>query len=377
MQACSESGTVAGTADASSDATTGPEGGEDRASIPFDVEAGSLASVPKIYFVHASPDAPPLRFCLGLGPPSEAGVFLVGGGLPAAPAAAAPGYPLAGLYPGAGIAFDDHGIDLDTLVGVFALDATNAAVIASTDDGGTVVPCEGLIGSDGLGTTTDAGGVLRPGRDYWWVGTIPMAAPDQVTTLLAAVTGCVPGDPDASALCPGGYDPGEGNLRLLAWPLDTATTVEAGSIGAQFVQASSEWEAFRQASGGVATVAGFLVPGDGGVPEAGPDASTSPWSSSTLLPVTLDAGFGSLSPPTLASIAGIALDGSTAFGVEVTSATGAAVPPTPFGLPLPAGLSPGTGFAFVLVGNPASSIDEGGVLEGHSPHVLAFPVANP
>jgi hypothetical protein len=377
---CDDAGTVVGASDASADSTTGStEGGDDRVSIPFDVEAGSLASVPDIYFVHASPDAPPLRFCFGLGAPSDAGVYFVAGGLPASPT----------LYPGTGAAFDDHGIDLDTQVEIFALNATNTAVAASTDDGGTVVPCEGLIGSDGLGSTTDAGGVLRPGRDYWWVGTIPMAAPDRTTTLLAAVTGCVPHDPDASALCPAGYDPSEGNLRLLTWSLDTTTTVTAGALGAQFAQASSEWEAFRQANGGT-TVAGFLVPGDGGAPDAAAEASTSPWASSALVPVAVDAGFGSLSPPTLVSIAGLALDGSTAFGAEVTGTTGTPVPPTPFGSALPGALGTGAGFAFVLVGNPAESVvyispidggptssDAGGVLNGHYPHFLAFPVGHP
>ena len=405
VAACGSSSGGATSADAGADSITPADAGADDSSSPgIDVEAGPPIVVPKVYVVNASPDAPPLRFCLGLGAPTEGGAFLVAGGLPATPQLADPGFALPGLYPGFGAALDDHGLDLDTLtLDIFALDATNPAVVASTGDGGTVVPCEGLIGSDGLGAMSDAGGLLRAGRDYWVVGTIPMGALGHGTTWLAAVTGCIPGDVDASTLCPPGYDPNAGDLHLLTWQLDTTTSVAAGALGAQFVQASSEWEAFRQTSGGV-TTAGFLVPGDGGTPEASiGDAAPSPWASYAELPVAPDAGFGSLEPSTLLLVTGLAFDGTTAFGAEVVGSSGI-VPPTPFGWPLPAvqgltwpGGAPdagvlrdGAGFVFVLVGNPASAAmyvnpadggpwaaDAGGVLNGHYPHFLAFPVVNP
>ena len=403
---CGSSSGGASAPDAGLDSTSAAEaGGDDSSSPGIDVEAGPPIVVPTVYVVNASPDAPPLRFCLGLGAPAEGGAFLVAGGQPASPQQPTQGFQLAGLYPGYGAVLDDHGLDLDTLtLDVFALDATNPAVIASTPDGGTATPCEGLIGSDGLGATSDAGGLLRAGRDYWVVGTIPMGALDHGTTWLAAVTGCIPGDVDASTLCPPGYDPTVGSLHLLTWQLDSTTIVAGGAIGAQFVQASSEWESFRQASGGVATTAGFLVAGDGGVPEASTDgAASSPWASFAEIPVARDAGFGSLEPSTLLSVAGLALDAATAFGAEVVGgSSGTALPPTPFAWSLPAvqgltwpGGAPdagvlrgGAGFVFVLVGNPTAAVmyvnpddggpgsaEAGGVVNGHYPHFLAFPTA--
>jgi hypothetical protein len=245
------------------------------------------------------------------------------------------------------------------------------------------------VGTDGLGSTTDGGGVLRPGKDYWLVGAIPMAAPQPTPeTIVVAITGCMAGDPDAGPLCPAGYDPDQGDLALAAWTL-TSTPVPADAIGAQFVQASSEWEAFRQATGG-STVAGFVLPGDASAEGAPP----------VVVPVAVDAGFGSLAPAAPVTVTGIAVDGSTGFGVGMVTAEGGVAPPSPFVWPLPAvqsttwpsgppdgaALAPGAGFVFILVGNPAALApyvdpvdggprppDAGGVLNGHYPHFLALP----
>jgi hypothetical protein len=374
---CDDAGTLV-PIDAGSEATT-PSDAEvpDVPPTDFDGEAVPPASVPTLYVVHASPDAPPLRFCLALGAAREGGVLLVGGSL--APT------PLTPLEPGRAAPLDLRGLDLDGVVEVIALDATHPAVVASTaSDGGPLVPCEGLVGDDGLGSTSDGGGVLRPGRDYWVVGAVPMAAPQPTTTRLAAITGCLAGDPDATLVCPRGYDASTSDLTLLTWALDTSTVVRAGAIGAQFVQASSEWEAFRAANAGT-TMAGFVLPSDAAV----------------AVPVAVDAGFGSLAPGTLATTTGVALDGAAAFGVELVATSGTLVPPSPFAWSLPqvqsttwpagtpegGNVGPGAGFVFVLVGNPAtpspyvdpvdggpSAVDAGGVLNGHYPHFLALPV---
>lgn len=380
LAACDQAGTLV-PGDAGADATEpGDAGLADVAPTDFDGEIVPPASVPAAYVVHASPDAPPLRFCFALGAPRDGGL-LVGGGLPATP--------LDPVAPGLASPLALLGLDLDGVVEVLALDATNPAVVASTGaDGGVLVPCEGLVGTDGLGSTTDGGGVLLPGKDYWLVGAIPMAAPQPTpTTVLVAVTGCVAGDPDAAPVCPSGYDPGQGNLALAAWTV-ASTPVPAGAIGAQLLQASSEWEAFRQATGGT-TVAGFVLAGDASV-EGG-----------TIIgvPVAVDAGFGSLVPAAPVTVTGVPVDGSAGFGVELVTADGGVAPPSPFvwslpavqsatwpsGTPDGAAIAPGAGFVFVLVGNPAatayvdavdggpSTLDAGGVLNGHYPHFLALP----
>ncbi len=360
-----------GTVDASEDFSMPPveAGGDDGPSL-LDVDAGPPIVFPRIYVVNASPDAPPLRFCLGFGAPGEGGAVVVGGGLGATPDQAMAGAAVPGLYPGYGIPFDDHGVDLDTLTTtVFALDATNPVVAANTADGGLEAACEGLVGNDGLGSTSDAGALLLPGRDFWNVGTLPMGVLAHGSTWIAAVTGCLPAETNAATLCPAGYDATAGDLQLLTFQLDTTTQIAPGSIGAQLVMASSEWDDLARASSGV-TSAGFLA----GAGEAG-----------TPLPIATDAGFGALQPAALAQVQGIAFDGTASFYAQITGADGGAVAPTPQSWPLPAVqamswtggvpdagvLRDGAGFVFVLLGNPAVASG------GHAAHVLAFPVANP
>lgn len=393
------------------------EGGADGAS---DLDAAPPAAPPAVYIVNASPDAPPLRFCLGLAA-GDGGAVVVAGGLPASPDQAAPGAAIAGLYPGLAGVLPDHGLDLDTLsLHLFALDATNPAVAANAADGGAgpegglEAPCEALIGGDGLGAATDAGPPLVRGRDYFDVASLPAGMLGHGTTWLVAVTGCMPGEPGAAALCPVPYDLVAGNLSARIWQLDTATTVDPGALGVQVAQASSEWDNLARASAG-AVSAGFLVPSDGGgaldAVVLGGDAGdamapASPETGYISVPIAAGLKLGDLAPGRLASAAGLAYGGSTAFVAQVTSAADAAVLPTPRVWPLPAvqalswpGAVPdeagvlrdGAGFVFVLLGNPAvsgwyvnptdggpsSGPDAGGVFNGHAPHVLALPVAHP
>jgi hypothetical protein len=187
------------------------------------------------------------------------------------------------------------------------------------------------------------------------------------TTWLAAVTGCVPGETNAAALCPAGYDATSGDLQLTTWQLDTTTPVGPDAIGAQFVQASSAWS---NVEGVGATSAGFVLPAEAGV---------------APVAVAVDAGFGALQPATLALVAGLTFDGTSSFFVRFTASSGDAAVSS-LDVPLPAvqaatwpGAVPeagvlrdGAGFVFVLVGNP--TVVDGGAL---APHVLALPVANP
>jgi hypothetical protein len=373
---CSTSGSVTGAADAGEDLSVGPveAGGQDGPLLP-DVDAGSPVVAPLLYFVNASPDGPPLRFCIGTGTPGDGGAVVVPVGLNAMPDQPTPGN-LAGLYEDTGFGMPlPQGVDLDLLTfDVFALDAANGIVAANNaavggiNDAGLELTCEGLIGSDGLGTASDAGGVLQPGRDYWNLGTFQAGALGHGTTWLMAVAGCVAGETNAATLCPSGYDAGAGDLQLLSWSLDTTTQVDAGAIGAQLVQASSEWDDLAHISGG-ALSAGFVLPGDAGV-----------------VVLATDAGFGALQPATLALAAGITYDGTTSFFAQVTGAAGDAGATTSLTWTLPAVqgfswpdaapasgvLRDGAGFAFVLVGNPAAALGT-----GHGARVLALPVGNP
>jgi hypothetical protein len=368
----SSSGTSGPDASAVEDATTdsvppSEDGGEGGALV--DVDASAPAVRPRVTLVHASPDAPPLRFCLGVVAPGDAGVVVSGGYAPSAV-----------LAPATAAALDDHGVDLDTLgVVILALDATNPAVVASTApaDGGLGTPCESLVGYDGRGAPLappDAGDAgLVPGRDFWLLGMLSAGSLGHGTSWLGAVTGCTAGEGAASSLCPSGYDPTTGDLSLVAWKLDTSTAVEAGALGAQLAQASSEWDDFARANGG-AVSAGFIVAGTG-----------------TALPLATDASFGALAPATLEQVGGLAFDGTTSFFATVAGPDGA-VPPTPLTWTLPAvqaaswpGAVPeagvlrdGAGFVFVLLGNPAvaAASDAGpeGGAPGRPPRLLALPV---
>lgn len=417
----SSSGSGAGDGGGGDSTVVMEEAGSDGNVLP-DVVPGPAVVVPRAYVVHASPDAPPLRFCLGFGAPSDGGVARVAGALRALPDAPAPGFPRAGVYPGYAARFDDHGLDLSTLtIEVFALDATAAPVASSTSggvDGGGETPCEALIGSDGLGATSDAGGVLRPGVDYWSVGVLPQGMLAHGSTWLLALTGCVPGEANAAALCPAGYDANAGNLSLVAMQLDTITTPSTNGIDVQFAQASSEWDNLGRARAAT-TSAGFLVPLDAATADANANDAASgdaggaspgdaagpatPWAGYVPIEVADDAGFGGLVPAKLADVPGALVPGA-AFYAQLTDPAGNAVPPSPVGALLPdvlaftwpsgvpdAGvLRAGAGFVFVLVGNPAVTpglvnpadggavgADAGGVPNGHAPHFLALPVANP
>ena len=256
------------------------------------------------------------------------------------------------------------------------LPSTNPLVAQNTADGGIdgglELACEDLVGNDGLGAASDAGPGLVPGRDFWDLGTIAVGTLGHGTTWLAAVTGCIPGEGNAAALCPAGDDATAGDLGLATWALDTTTTAtagsEAGTMGAQLAQASSEWDDLARARGG-ALAAGFALPGDAGTV----------WLAS-------DAGFGALQPHALAQVAGLTFDGTSSFVAQITGVDGGAVAPTPLSWTLPSvqaaswpGAAPdagvlrdGAGFVFVLVGNPAA--DAGA---GHAARVLALPVSGP
>ncbi len=352
--------------------------GDDGSTPVVDAEAGPPVVRPRVYVVHAAQAAPPLRFCLGVGSPSDAGAVLVGASALPLPDVASGGFPLPALYPGFAGALDDEGQDLSTLtVDVFALDATNPLVASSTaaggPDGAAEIPCAALIGGDGLGAASDAGGALTLGRDYWLAGTIPAGQLAHGSTSLALVTD---------------------GVGLSVLPLDVASAVAPGALGAQFVQASSAWQSLRADAGGVTT------------------AAIASFDAGHLTVVAADAGMDSVVPPTLVQADGVLLDGGATFLATVFGPDGGPAGPTPLTWPLAAGgvqeidvttfrsggalveagpLALGDGYVFVLAGDPsvgawwvnaadggpAGGAGPGVVPNGRAVHVVALPVANP
>jgi hypothetical protein len=279
-----------------------------------EAEAAAQPVHPKVYLVNAAVDplAPPLRFCFGLGNPTDGGLVQVQDSIPPFPdTRLSPAFPIAGLFPGFGGSvstapkLDTFDLTLLT-VSLYAIDATKIAADTADGgpDGGAEVVCEGLIGTDALGTASAAGGgTLTLGTDYWYLGTVSAGQLPHGSTWIAAVAGCVPGETvDNVPFCGGpptlpAYSAAAGNLTLIPWQLDSTTDVLAADggalvIGAQFANASPSWDYAVMANGGTTTAAGFWtvtptpVPGtDGGLDagDGGPDGSGTLVDSGSLL----------------------------------------------------------------------------------------------
>jgi hypothetical protein len=217
---------------------------------------------------------------------------------------------------------------------------------------------------------------------------------------------------------------------MTAFQLDSTTTIVADAgVGAQFVNASPQWDFFSSAAvpadaGNAGTAAGYWVAGET-VPEAGADAEAgSPEPTFTFAPINCSASgcagaFGTLAPSTLATIALPLNVPNAGFGTAIANATGAPpilqVPPgctpgatclSPFIYPMPeidefsngstvgpSGCTPGVnctvttpaggsyadgkGYVFILVGDPTQPPTSGGAPNLNSAHFLAFPTSNP
>jgi hypothetical protein len=358
----------------------------------------------KVYLVHGatSPLSPPLRFCFGV-PGADGGVSVPSLGLDPFPdTVLSPAFPIAGLFPGFGGSVTDSpqlkkmNLDLSTLsIALFAIDATKIASDTADGgpDGGAELPCEKVIGSDPLASS----GMLKIGKDYWYVGSIPKGTLTKGTTWLGAVTGCPPGeDPTNALLCPQPYDMTAGNLTLKAWQLDNTTPVADGGLGAQFANTSSAWDAVRVENSGAATAAGFwsvvAITKDGGTPEAGeagaeagpseagpaeagpsdggssetgtpeaggtdaspegaaPEAGPMPTTQLVLVPITASGDFGTLSPMKLVTVPLPPYGSSAGFFAAMVGADGGTIYAPP-------GCTPGTS-CYAPVLDPLPAIDQ-------------------
>jgi hypothetical protein len=375
-----------------------------------------------------------------LNPSGDAGGATVAGGIDPFPdTVTVPGAPFAGLYPGFGGSTASSptlaAFDLSTLtIALYALDATQIGndTADGGPDGGKEVPCEGLIGVDGLGTAstlTTGKGTLTMGSQYWYLGTIKAGTLAHGTTWIAAVTGCFPGEGAAApAICPASPPYGaNGNLTLTPFQLDNTTAVGDGGIGVQFANAAPAWDnANTGVNGPGGTTAGGVwvatttIPDAGGNGEGGGDGGGDgggggggPVTTLSLVPVGV-ATYGNITKNLVT--APVPLDSTTAgiFSAWVGSDGGTTAPyppgctpgsPTtpcasPLLLPLPTidaltngtvptggSFADGKGYAFILIGNPAAPtylnpFDGGpatsgtGVYNGASLHFLGFPTAN-
>jgi hypothetical protein len=375
-----------GGSDASPDSTIRQDSGGREASGGDDAgEAGRPIGHAHVFVVHASETAPPLRFCFGLATQPDGGTVYVPGDSTAEPGSLrSPELPFPGLFPGMGGALDDHGEDLSVLnLAFYAIDASKVATDIA--DSGTARNCAQLIGSDGLGSASGAGGALKLGADFWSLGVIPAESLLFATSWVYAITGCPAGASTAQVpLCGDGYDGTRGNLGFRSFQLDSRTRVDTGHMGAQFAQASYQWEVLkgRLDGGALSTVAAFSFGASALDGATGEDSGSDAPSTAPTADVAIGVRYGEVSPMTVTPIAGITFDGTTSFVVAAISLANPTVPVGGFAaqLSLPqiqvltygsaaAGVpfANGASFVFVLVGNPALQ----------TAHVLAFPTFNP
>ena len=373
-----------------------------------DADAAPPPVLAKIFLAHASSSAPPLRFCFGIGAP-DAGNFTIAS-FPALPdndtQSAAGGLPFPGLFPGLGgeLVIPD-GIDpAAATISVYGLNAASVAGDVASSEGER--NCGKLIGSNAQGA--DGGGSLAPGKDFWYLGTVPQGTFAHATTWLAGIIGCAPsatvnaGDPR----CPMDYEPATGDLAVKLWELDNTTTEDGGSLGAQFAHASVAWDNIvlnPGTVGGFATAFGMYEPGvampgtDSGTDAASDaaivDAGPPPTAKVVVVPA---AHYGDLKPMNAASVSGLTFDGTSGVFAATYTADGGPTVVSPLAMPLPiiqkfaalgdaGNIQNGEGFVFVFVGDPtqptflndAGAGADAGTFNLLFPHFLAFPTRNP
>ncbi len=373
--------------DVSTDVQVGTnEAGADASDAAKEAAAPGLPA-PKVFVVNASPDAPPLRLCIGVGKPADP-TFTIAS-LPPLPDTASLGLPFPGLFPGTGGLLNSP-VDISTLtLTVFAVNASSVAAntAAGGPDGGAELTCDQLIAVGDAG-----GGLLTAGKDYLAIGTLTAGAFTDGNSYVVAITGCAPGEEADAAIvnkCGTAYSRATGNLSLTTFALDSKTQIDAGSMGAQFAHASTAWDTYATSLSGF-TGAGFFVlnPADGGGTPLAPYLAA---------PTT----FGMISPMALQSYSGLTFDGTTgafaAIGTSPTNVDFELALPFPiiegltYGASIPDGgaIQNGKGFVFVLVGDPTQpltinpvdggpeALDAGGSVNLEAAHLLVFPTSNP
>lgn len=212
----------------SPDSPTTDGGGTDGDAAPQKPHA-------KIIIVHASPNAPDLRFCFGIGSKAD------GSDLAVSPSSPLPnddsnlptGKTYPGLYVGSGGALPDT-IDLEPkAITGFAITVPNDKIKNDVKSNPNGRLCNELIGATGTGGT---GATTLTTAEFLKIPTIPAGTFVKGNTYLLALTGCIPGSGTA-AQCGAGFNATTGNLGIKIVQLDK-TVADAAKLGLQVVHAA-------------------------------------------------------------------------------------------------------------------------------------------
>lgn len=354
-----------------------PEAGTDVVVIDTGTDVTTPDAAPlenaKVILVHASPDVPAVRVCFGIGTKSDGSDAILSPLPPLPDVKSSPNQPYPGIFPGFGGQMPDLKVDLSPVVvtpyAVFASAVKDVERVdgGTTADGGALASCAKLIGGDA--------GALVEGTDYLKLPTIPQGTLAKGTTLLLAMTGCLPiaTDPNATAAkCGTDYNGGTGNVAAKLFVLDRKLGDQA-KIGVRVVHASQPLDGVNAAAGSVGLVANLATVFDGG--------------SGTQTIVAAGDGFkfGEQKPT---SSVGVTFPTSAAdgtFNVFGALPDGGTLAPSGFALPTIHSLTTGAATGadgyyvkgqntvFVVVGDPALGLVTDAGINGYALHVLAFP----
>jgi len=236
------------------------EGGGNEGGLDSGKDADAGPAHAKIVVVHASPNAPDIRFCFGTGV-MDNGSDLAVGPLPALPHddSTLPGpygqtYPA--LYAGTGGALPDlTNLETKAVTG-FVIPMPQTKIAGDVKSNAQERTCDTLIGANGAGGTgTNTLSPTANPPDYIKLPTIPKGTFKSGNTYLLAITGCLGGDTsglgDGKAKCGSNYDKNQplGNLGIKIIQLDR-TVADTTKLGLAVVHASSAVDGFLPLANG-------------------------------------------------------------------------------------------------------------------------------
>lgn len=290
--------------------------------------------------------------------------------------------PFPGLYIGTGGPIPGTGVDFTSLIiRPYIFSAQSLAVksgLGNNITAGHDQFCEDIL-------TADAGGPLTNGTDYWQLPDIPAGNLLANNSYILALTGCS-GNSTAGDICGSDFSAAtvNGNLRINLFKVDTTTTVDTASLGAQFLQLSPTLEAvLTQVS-------------EGQVTKAFPAVTDSEGANAKYLVGDGGAGTGAVSYMGTQGLSGVATTlaqitqityASDKFTANPAAPTlGATFPQvqalsngvTDAGVPLPPAVANGSAYTFIALGDPspATSPDggsNGAVFNTRYFHYIALP----
>lgn len=357
-----------------------PDAGSDVVVVDTGTDVSTPDAAPlenaKVIVVHASPDVPAVRVCFGIGTKADGSDAILSPLPPLPDVRSSSGQPYPGVFPGFGAQMPDVKVDLSpvavTPFVVFASAVKDVERIdGGTADGGALAGCSKLIGGDAAS--------LVAGVDYLKLPTIPQGTLAKGTTLLLAMTGCLPiaTDPNATAAkCGSDYNGGTGNVAAKLFVLDRKLG-DPAKLGTRVIHASQPLDGVNTAAGSIGLVASLTTVFDGGsgsqtIVAAGDGFKFGEQKPTASLGVT----FPVAAADGTFSIAGALADGGTvsAASFPLTNvhalSTGASTGADAY-------FGKGHNVAFVVVGDPSQSLVTDAGTNGTALHVLAFPTDPP